>query len=176
MGKILTAYFSLKGQTIAPGMKIVNVDKGNTAYVAEFINQAIGGDIFEIQTVKTYNPDHMKMIYEARDELSAGARPELKDCLPGIEGYDTIFLCYPNWWATLPMPVVSFLEKFSWNGKRIIAVCTSEGSGFSHSVDDLKSYCQGASVEQGLHIIGSQASASRKVVQDWAQSVIRAGI
>lgn len=170
---VLTAYFSMKGETIAPGMKIVNVDKGNTAYVAEFIHDAVGGDIYEIQTVKTYNPDHMKMIYEARDELNGGVRPELKNCLQSIDGYDTIFLCYPNWWATLPMPVVSFLEKFDWSGKRVIAVCTSEGSGFSHSVEDIKKYCKGATVKQGLHVIGSEASGSRAEVQSWAKSVLQ---
>lgn len=59
---ILTAFFSMKGQTIAPGMKIVNLEKGQTAVVAETIQAAVGGDLFEMETVKTYNPDHMKMI------------------------------------------------------------------------------------------------------------------
>ena len=34
---ILTAFFSMKGETIAPGMKIVNLVKGHTAVVAETI-------------------------------------------------------------------------------------------------------------------------------------------
>ena len=33
---ILTVYFSLKGETIAPGMKIVNLEKGHTAQAAEY--------------------------------------------------------------------------------------------------------------------------------------------
>ena len=107
--KILTAYFSLKGQTIAPGMKIVNLDKGHTAAAAEFIQQAVGGDLFEIQTVKTYLADHMKMIYEAKEELEQGIRPELKGFPKDFAEYDTVFLGYPNWWNTLPMPVVTFL-------------------------------------------------------------------
>ena len=35
----LTIYFSMKGQTIAPGMQIVNLEKGHTAVVAETIRQ-----------------------------------------------------------------------------------------------------------------------------------------
>ena len=31
---ILTVFFSMKGETIAPGMKILNLDKGNTAWAA----------------------------------------------------------------------------------------------------------------------------------------------
>ena len=51
---ILTAFFSMKGETIAPGMKIVNLVKGHTAVVAETIQAAVGGDLFEMETVKTY--------------------------------------------------------------------------------------------------------------------------
>ena len=76
--KILTVYFSLKGETIAPGMKVVNLEKGHTAQAAEYIQQAVGGDLFEVKTVKEYIKDHMKMIYEAKDELTKGIRPELK--------------------------------------------------------------------------------------------------
>ena len=89
--KILTVYFSMKGETISSGMKIVNLEKGNTASAAEFIQEAVGGDLFEIQTVKTYLKDHMKMIYEAQDEQKQGIRPELKS-YPEIDGYDTIFI------------------------------------------------------------------------------------
>ena len=79
MAKILTVFYSLKGETIAPGMKIVNLEKGHTAVAAEFIQRAVGGDLFEIETVKTYVEDHMKMIYEAKEELEKGIRPEPGD-------------------------------------------------------------------------------------------------
>ena len=137
MANILTVFYSLKGETIAPGMKIVNLDKGHTAAAAEFIQKAVGGDLFGIETVKTYVEDHMKMIYEAKEELEKGIRPVLKS-YPDISGYDTIFLGFPNWWNTLPMPVVSFLEHYAWSGKRIIPFVTSGGSGFGKSLDALE--------------------------------------
>ena len=107
--KILTVFFSMKGETIAPGMKVVDLEKGHTNVAAEYIQQAVGGDLFEIETVKTYIADHMKMIYEAKEELEKGVRPELKAYPDNFDDYDTVFLGYPNWWNTLPMPVVSFL-------------------------------------------------------------------
>ena len=91
MAKIAVVYYSLKGETITPGMKIVNLEKGHTAAAAEFIGQAVGGDLIELETVKSYNPDHMKMIYEAKEELDKGIRPALKEC-PDISEYDVIFL------------------------------------------------------------------------------------
>ena len=172
MAEILTVYYSLKGQTIAPGMKIVNLEKGHTAVAAEFIQKAVGGDLFEIETVKTYVEDHMKMIYEAKEELDKGIRPELKT-FPELDRYDTIFLGYPNWWNTMPMPVVTFLEHFDWSGKRIIPFCTSGGGGLGKSVADLKAICKGAQVADGSHWPGHEVIDSEQEIMAWAKQAIK---
>lgn len=169
---ILTAFFSMKGETIAPGMKIVNLEKGHTAVAAETIQSAVGGDLFEMETVKTYNPDHMKMIYEAQDELKAGIRPELKAYPENLDQYDTVFLCYPNWWNTLPMPVLGFIERYNWSGKRIIPVNTSEGSGAGKSVAKIKEVCTGAVVENAYELIGSQVDDKVSEIAEWAKNRI----
>lgn len=171
--KVLTVFFSLKGETIAPGMKIVKLKKGHTAQAAEFIQQAVGGDLFEIETVKTYIEDHMKMIYEARDELNKGIRPELKKLPENFDQYDTVFLGYPNWWNTLPMPVVSFLEKLDWSGKRILPFNTSEGSGLGQSVEWIRELCKGAVVENGFALKGSQVDGKQAEIAAWAKEQLR---
>ena len=94
MAKIAIVYYSLKGETIAPDMKVVQLEKGHTA-AAEFIQQAVGGDLIELETVKTYAADHMKMIYEAKEELEKGIRPALKS-YPDLSGYDVVFLGFPT--------------------------------------------------------------------------------
>ena len=167
---VLTAFFSMKGETIAPGMKIVNLEKGHTAVVAETIQNAASGDLFEMETIKTYNPDHMKMIYEAQEELKQGIRPELKAYPDDLDQYDTVFLCYPNWWNTLPMPVIGFIERYDWTGKRIIPVNTSEGSGAGKSVDKIREICKGAKVEKPYELIGSQVDNKIAEIAAWAKS------
>lgn len=169
MMKILTVFFSMKGETIAPGMKLVHLEKGHTAQAAEFIQQAVGGELFEIETVKTYQADHMKMIYEAKDELDQGIRPELKQLPEAFSQYDVVFLGYPNWWNTLPMPVVSFLEQLDWTGKRIIPFNTSEGSGLGESVERIREICSGAKVESGYALKGSQVDGKQKEIAAWAK-------
>lgn len=52
---ILTVFFSMKGETITANMTVENLAKGHTAAAAEFINEAVCGDMFEIETVKTYS-------------------------------------------------------------------------------------------------------------------------
>ena len=171
MTKILTVFYSLKGETIAPGMKIVNLKKGHTAVAAEFIQKEVGSDLFELETVKTYIADHMKMIYEAKEELEKGIRPELKS-YPNIDKYDIIFLGFPNWWDTLPMPVAGFLEHYDWSGKRIIPFVTSGGGGFGKSIEDLKKICVGAIVEEnGGAFLGHEVETSEEKISVWAKGV-----
>ena len=51
MAKNLIIYYSRKGQNYVNG-SIKDLKKGNTEIVAEFIQKAIGGDLFEIETVQ----------------------------------------------------------------------------------------------------------------------------
>ena len=171
MSKILTVFYSLKGETIAPGMTIVNLEKGHTAVAAEFVQKTVGGDIFEIETVKTYNPDHMKMIYEAKEELENGIYPELKS-YPKISDYDTIFLGFPNWWNTIPTPVFNFLMAYDWTGKRIIPFVTSGGSGLGRSIEDIGSICAGADIAPGGAFLGHEVESSEQGIADWARNAL----
>lgn len=171
MGNIAIVYYSLKGQTIAPSMKIVNLKKGHTAVAAEFIQKAVGGDIFELETIKTYVEDHMKMIYEAKEELEKGIRPELKS-YPDIKDYDTVFLGFPNWWNTMPMPVIGFLEHCKWTGKRIIPFVTSGGGGFGRSIEDIKKLCQGAEIAEGGEFLGYMVEESEEQISGWAKQAL----
>lgn len=172
MDKIAVIYYSLKGETIAPDMKIVNLEKGHTAVAAEFVQKAVGGELIELETIKTYLKDHMKMIYEAKEELENGIRPELKK-YPDIGEYHIIFLGFPNWWNTLPMPVVEFLEHCQWQGKKIIPFVTSGGSGFGRSLEDIKKYCPGAEVLEGRAFLGHLVETSEAEIEEWAKQCLK---
>ena len=78
MAKIITIYFSKKGQTIGPGMKIIWQEKGNTEIAAEFIKEAVGGELFEVEADRAYAEDHMALIEEAKRELQDGTRVPVK--------------------------------------------------------------------------------------------------
>ncbi|EFE14189.1 flavodoxin [Clostridium sp. M62/1] len=171
MEHILTVYYSRKGENYFGG-SIRSIAKGNTAYAAEFIQNAVGGDLFEIDTVKSYSANYNACTEEAQSELQANARPELKAYLDNLDGYDTIFVGYPNWWGTCPMAVFTFLEHYDLTGKRIIPFCTNEGSGMGNSERDLKRTCAGAIVEKGLAITGSEAAGSERKVAAWAKKMI----
>ena len=73
----LILYYSRKGQNYVNGT-IKSLAKGNTEICAEFIQKAVGGDLFEIDTVKPYSADYMTCTAEAKDQLRSQPRPERK--------------------------------------------------------------------------------------------------
>lgn len=68
IAKNIIIYYSRKGENYWNG-SIKNIEKGNTEIVAEFIQKAVGGDLFEVDTVKPYASDYYACIDEAKREL-----------------------------------------------------------------------------------------------------------
>ena len=171
MAKILTVYYSRKGENYVNG-SIKSITKGNTERVAEFVQKAVGGDLFEVQTVHEYDKDYYKCIDEAKKELREKARPEIKSYPENFESYDIIFVGYPNWWGTMPMCMFTLLEHFDLSGKTIIPFCTNEGSGMGVSERDLKNLCHNATVKSGLSVHGAESEQSEAKVFSWAKASV----
>ena len=166
-------YYSRTGENYWAG-SVKNISKGNTERVAEFVQEAVGGDLFEVRTVKEYAADYYQCIDEAKAELQSHARPEVVE-VPDVSGYDTIFLGYPNWWGTMPMCMYTLVEALAENGglegKRICPFCTNEGSGLGGSVKELKKIAAGATVENGLSVIGNRAEQAQAETARWAKAL-----
>ena len=171
MSKSLVVYYSRKGENYFPD-GIRSIEKGNTAYAAEFAARAVNADLFEIETVTPYAQNYRACCMEAVAEAKANARPEITGYLEDISDYDAIFVCFPCWCGTAPMCVFTFLEHYDLTGKKIIPLCTNEGSGMANSEADLKKYCPGATVLPGLSVKGHQAADSEALISHWAKNSI----
>ena len=163
MSKKLVVYFSHKGENYSKG-KIVNLEKGNTEIVAEMISNILNADIFEIVAEKEYPFNYNECIEIAKKELRENSKIKLKQDID-IKEYDTIFVGYPNWWGTMPMPVWTFLEGKDFNNKRILPFCTHEGSGLGKSESDIKKLTSGTEVLKGLAINGSEVNNAEKQIK-----------
>jgi flavodoxin len=164
--KCLTAYYSRKGSNYLDG-NIVNLPIGNTEVIAKKIQGFIGGDLFEINTVKPYPKDYTETTEVAKVELRQNARPELTETVKNMDNYDVIYLGYPNWWGTFPMSVFTFLESYDFSGKTIVPLCTHEGSGTGRSERDIKNLCPNTKVLPGIAIRGGSVSNADHIVQSW---------
>ena len=171
MSKKLVVYFSHKGENYSKG-KIVNLEKGNTEIVAEMISNILNADIFEIVAEKEYPFNYNECIEIAKKELRENSKIKLKQDID-IKEYDIIFVGYPNWWGTMPMPVWTFLEGKDFNNKRILPFCTHEGSGLGKSESDIKKLTSGTEVLKGLAINGSEVNNAEKQIKKWLEDSLK---
>ena len=154
--KVLVAYFSRSG---------------NTRAIADHIKSLTGGDMFEIQVAKP-NPEEYHACTEvAKKEKEDNARPTLKTKVENIASYDVIFVGYPNWWGTTPMPILTFLESHDLNGKIVIPFCTHGGGGEQNCFKDFAKHIGKADSKKGFLVSGGQASSSRPQVESWLKGL-----
>ena len=88
-----------------------------------------------------------------------------------ISAYDVVYLGYPNWCGTMPMPVWTFLDAHDWTGKVICPFCTNEGSGLANSTADLEKLAPAADRKPGLSIKGSQVQNAKADIEAWIASL-----
>lgn len=150
--KILIAYFSWSG---------------NTKAVAEAIHARTGGDIYQIVPETTYSQTYSVTVDKAKEEQQANARPVLKNTPPEIAQYDLIFIGYPNWWGSMPMPVATFLESCTWQGKTVVPFFTHGGGGVQNCDRDLRKLTAGANVYEYLCLPGNKAKTSQTEIDGW---------
>ena len=162
----LIAFYSRAGENYFGG-QYRTVMVGNTEKVANQIAVETGGTLFKIEQKVPYAVNYEACIRQAKADQQAKARPEL-ETLPGsLDGYDEIYLGYPNYWGDLPMAVYTFLEHYNWHRKTIHPFCTHEGSGIGNTVQRIGQVCPGANVTEGLAVLGSQAVQSDGAVSAW---------
>jgi flavodoxin len=162
--KILVAYFSWSG---------------NARTLAGQIAQATGGDLFEIKTVAPYPDNYDECTRVAREEQNRNARPALSGSVTNMAQYGTVFLCYPNWWGTLPMAVFTFLEAYDFSGKTIYPLVTHGGSRFGRSLDDIRRLSPRAVLAEGLDVSAfdrnpndaTRVSAPNRDVTAWLRRI-----
>ena len=161
MSKSLIIYFSRADENYSVGY----ISKGNTEYIAEYVQELTGADMFKVEPEVPYAADYKTCIEEAKKRI--GNAP-IKEKLTDISGYDTIFVMSPIYWGTYAPEIETALEGLDFTGKRIRVVSTHEGSGLASMPSDVKKMCKGAEVDMnGLAIVGSQAKNSKQKVAEW---------
>ncbi len=166
MAKELIVFYSRADENYVSG-QIKTLRVGNTEIIADKIQKLTGADLFKLEQAKPYSKNYNECIAQAQEDQRKDARPELTAYPKSLDGYDVIYLGYPNYWSTMPMAVFTFLEHFDFTGKVIKPFCTHEGSGMGSSVKDIRRLCPGAKVEEGLAIQGGSAERAKEEIEKW---------
>ncbi len=154
-GKVLIAFFSWGG---------------NTRGIAREIQSQTEADLFEIELVTPYSSDYSTVLDQAQHDQNIQARPEIKNHVEDFAQYDTILLGYPNWWASIPMPVASFLEEYDFSGKTIIPFCSHGGGRFGQSLTAITKLAPDAVMGEPLSVHYSGGGSLPDDIAAWLEA------
>lgn len=167
--RILVVFFSLtKGVYESENLPI-----GNTHRVANYIQENLNSDMFEIVPVTEYTSNYNELLDVAKRELQNNTRPEIRGPIPDMSQYDIVFVGGPIWWGEYPMVVRTFLDQVDLNGKIVVPFTTHEGSGLGNTEAQLKTLYPKANVLPGLAIKGRESASSESsvAVKTWLQKI-----
>lgn len=159
VGKTLVVYYSATG---------------NTEAVANYIVDAIGGDLFELEPVEPYTDEDLNYNDENSRVSQEYADESLRDVelvsttVEGFDEYENIFVGYPIWWQVAAWPVNQFIENNDFTGKTVIPFCTSASSGIGDSGQLLEEMAGTGNWIEGQRF---RSSASEEDVVAWVDSL-----
>ena len=154
-GRVLIAFFSWGG---------------NTKGIAKEIQALTGADLFEIELTEPYSSDYNTVLDEAQRDQNLQARPELATHVENMQDYDTVLLGYPNWWASIPMPIASFLEEYDFSGKTIIPFCSHGGGRFGQSLTAIGKLVPDAVMGEALSVHYSGGNNLPDEIAQWLRT------
>ena len=158
-GKTLVVYFSATG---------------NTESAANYIAQATGGDLFELEPAEpytdedlNYNNDDSRVSREHEDESLRDVEL-VADTVENWDEYDTVFIGYPIWWGIAAWPVDNFVEANDFTGKTVSPFATSASSDLGQSGELLAELAGTGDWQEGQRF---SSSVSEEDIQAWVDSL-----
>lgn len=176
---ILIAYFIWAENTQVENPDEVDVDAttsasvlltGNTAKMAGWIQQKVGGDLFSIVMSEPYFSDYDKCLDRAADEKAENARSKLINHVDNMDDYDVVFLGFPNWWYTAPMAIFSFIEEYDFSGKAVVPFCAHGTGGLASSIEDITAALpDSAEVLEPIGVYRLDIDSAQPVINEWLE-------
>ena len=159
MSKVLVSYFSASGVT---------------EKVAEELAKVEGADLFKITPETAYTPADLdwrdKQSRSTLEMSDPNCRPAVTGKVENMDQYDVVFVGFPIWWGREPSVVDTFLDAYSFKGKKVIPFCTSGGSGIGKTADHIRSIVgEDVSVDAGKRLGGQISEEDLKLWTDGLQ-------
>ena len=159
--KSLIIYFSRADENYEVGY----IDKGNTEYIAEFVQEITNADMFKVEPEVPYSKDYSTCIEEAKQRIK---NAPIKEKLEDVSEYEVIYIMSPIYWGTYAPEMETALKDLDFTGKTIRIVTTHEGSGLANVPNDVKRICKGANVlNDAISIRGSDCKNVRSKIENW---------
>ncbi len=159
--KSLVIYFSRADENYAVGY----IQKGNTEYIAEYVQEFTNSDLFKVEPLIPYSPEYNKCIEEAKKRIH---NAPIKNKINDISNYEVIYIMTPIYWGTYAPEVETAIKDLDFKGKIIRIVTTHEGSFLGSVVQDIKRLCKGATIiNDSIAIRGKDCTKARNKIEQW---------
>ena len=159
--RVLVAYFSYSGNT-----------ESAAEYISKSLKQKFGDEKVDLVEIEMQNPYRGGIYDVSQRDLMSGMRPPLKTKIGAAKmaEYDVVLLGYPTWWATLPMPVYTFLESYDFSGKTVVSFSSHGGTMYGDSVSDLSKQLQKSYVGLPFEFFYSGGRDLNARIDGWLKS------
>lgn len=144
------------------------INPGNTAMLAQAIEQRTGADLFSIVVNDPYPSNYDECLNRASLEKADNARPQLINQVENMQQYDIVFLGFPNWWYTLPMAIHSFIEENDLSNKTVIPFVTHGTGGLAATIRDLsRALPESTELGDAFHIYRADMENAESEINAW---------
>jgi len=169
---VLVAYFSqyefLEDHArAADGVTSASVAPGDVERIAGMIQNATGADLFRIIAADPYPADYDETAERARQEVNENLRPSLAQSVENMDRYNVVYLGYPVWAGSFPLPVATFLESYDFSGKTVVPFCTHEGFIKEDIWDQFAVLTPEADLLEGFDINLLELHPTEENIEEW---------
>ena len=144
---------------------------GNAKFVSEHIQTLTGADVFELKPVEPYSEDFSATAERAGREREEGKLPALSGKIDNFAAYDVIFLGSPNWFGTLSLPVMAFLDSYDLSGKTVVPFIAFGRGGLQNTITDLKELAPNANFLEAFGVSRDDVSGSQPAITEWLERI-----
>ena len=158
MSKVLVAFFSVGGTTAKAAKDLAAVEVA---------------DLFEIRPETPYVPADLdytnKQSRTTLEMTDLSCRPAIVGEVEDMAQYDVVFVGFPIWWGREPSVVDTFLEAYSFSGKKLVPFCTSGGNDTAAAAKRIRELLgEGVCVDDGKRLGGEVSVEELKL---WAEGL-----
>ena len=135
-----------------------------------------GGDLYEIVPEVAYGSennsyyDETTRAYKEQYNTGGEQRPAIKGTLDGASKYDVVFLGSPIWYGKSPRVILTFLDKYGFEGKTVIPFVTSAASGITKVNEELPATYPNINWKEGRRLNGISDADLRTWVENFVSS------
>lgn len=153
----------------AKGLVVYFSWSGNTQNLASIIASKTGSDLLELKLApnKQYSENYSEVLVQAWKDQFNRTIPEIVNLPENLDKYETIYIGYPLWWASIPRPIATFLKSFDLSDKKVMVFSSGGGGHMQQSASDLMKLSQSDNYGSLFEVSYSGGRDVDKKIEQW---------